>query len=90
MPTINDLPEELLDEVALLLPKGTLCSLCTVSTLFQPRATRWLYRHLGLAGDVDTIKICKAIISNPLAAISVRRILLWPGLAFSCPDTAGG
>ncbi|OAX39017.1 hypothetical protein K503DRAFT_769882 [Rhizopogon vinicolor AM-OR11-026] len=90
MPTIDDLPEELLDGIAFLLPRGTLFSLSTVSTLFQPFATRWLYRQLGLAGNADTIRICKAIISNPLAAISVRRVLLWPGLAFSRPDTTGG
>ncbi|OJA14352.1 hypothetical protein AZE42_09676 [Rhizopogon vesiculosus] len=89
MPTIDDLPEELLDGIARLLPRGTLFSLSTVSTLFRPFATRWLYRQLGLAGNADTIRICKAIISNPLAAISVRRVLLWPGLAFSRPDTIG-
>ncbi|KAG2135728.1 uncharacterized protein EDB93DRAFT_1170560 [Suillus bovinus] len=90
MPTITDLPDELLDEIAHLLPQGTLFSLCTVSNRFQPRATRWLYRSLALAGNGETIKICKALVSNRLAAISVRKVLLWPGLAFSRLSLTGG
>ncbi|KAG1760697.1 hypothetical protein EDD22DRAFT_899768 [Suillus occidentalis] len=90
MPTITDLPDELLDEIAQLLPKGTLFSLCTVSNRFQPRATRWLYRSLALAGNGETIKICKVLVSNKLAAISVRKVLLWPGLAFSRLSLTGG
>ncbi|KAG2060393.1 hypothetical protein BDR06DRAFT_948551 [Suillus hirtellus] len=90
MPTITDLPDELLDEITHLLPKGTLFSLCTVSNRFQPRATRWLYRSLALAGNGDTIKICNALISNKIAAISVRKVLLWPGLAFSRLSLTGG
>lgn len=90
MPTITDLPDELLDEIAHLLPKGTLYSLCTVSNRFQPRATRWLYRCLALAGNGETIKICKVLVSNKLAAISVRKVLLWPGLAFSRLSLTGG
>ncbi|KAG2069294.1 hypothetical protein BDR04DRAFT_1101805 [Suillus decipiens] len=90
MPTITDLPDELLDEIAHLLPKGTLFSLCTVSNRFQPHATRWLYRYLALAGNGATIKICKVLISNKLAATSVRKVLLWPGLAFSRTSLTGG
>ncbi|KAG2145791.1 hypothetical protein DEU56DRAFT_181933 [Suillus clintonianus] len=90
MPTITDLPDELLDEIACLLPKGTLFSLCTVSNRFRPRAARWLYRCLALAGNGETIKICKVLISNKLAAISVRKVLLWPGIAFSRPSLTGG
>ncbi|KAG0702445.1 hypothetical protein DFH29DRAFT_999394 [Suillus ampliporus] len=90
MPTITDLPDELLDEIAFFLPKGTLFSLCTVSHRFQPRAMRWLYRCLALAGNGETIKICKVLVSNHLAATSVRKVLLWPGLAFSRQHITGG
>ncbi|KAG1735719.1 uncharacterized protein EDB91DRAFT_1143934 [Suillus paluster] len=90
MRTITDLPDELLDEIAFFLPQGTLFFLCTVSKRFQPRATRWLYRCLALAGNGETIKICKALISNHFSAVSVRKVLLWPGLAFSRPTLTEG
>ncbi|KIJ69757.1 hypothetical protein HYDPIDRAFT_104380 [Hydnomerulius pinastri MD-312] len=72
--TITDLPHELLDDILQRISRET--CFCRVSKGLSSPATRWLYRDLRLESAKQSVQVCRAIISNPIAAQSVRTLVL--------------
>ncbi|KII94854.1 hypothetical protein PLICRDRAFT_194533 [Plicaturopsis crispa FD-325 SS-3] len=69
-----DLPIELISEVAEYAPRNDLLTLCTVSRVVGELATRVLYRDIDLSTPKTTIRCCRTLVTNVVAARSVHAI----------------
>ncbi|KAL4076428.1 hypothetical protein J3A83DRAFT_2206272 [Scleroderma citrinum] len=76
--TLSDLPRELLDEIIGRSPRVTWLSLCQTSKSLNCLALSWLYREISANNATKVIQICRAIISNSIAAQSIRVLRFTP------------
>lgn len=80
--TIHSFPVEILTEITRFLHPTHLTSWGTVSKLLNAVSTRQLYRTIVLQTLTAVIRCCKTLLSNPLAALSVRSFTAVPPQAF--------
>lgn len=83
---IPTLPADILDEIAPYMSLLDLLSLCIVSQALNASATRQLYISNSMSSSRRVVKFCKAILANPLAAVSVRALSI-DDPAFVCSYT---
>ncbi|KII94852.1 hypothetical protein PLICRDRAFT_47860 [Plicaturopsis crispa FD-325 SS-3] len=72
-----DLPIELISEIAEYAPRNDLLTLCTVSRVVGELATRVLYRDIDLSTPNTTVRCCRTLVTNGVAARSVHFISIY-------------
>ncbi|KAF9002413.1 hypothetical protein BDQ17DRAFT_529032 [Cyathus striatus] len=74
LPSLPNLPQEIIAEIVTYLPTSSRLSLCLTKKVFKDACVRAIYRHIYLSGWRKIVLCCRSLVGNERAARSVRSI----------------